>query len=229
MKKLSIFVSALFAAAAVSAAVDRSARGADGGATVAQGAAAKVSIEQPAKPGNQCCLACPSLQGQSIIGKAYKKPRKWIALELKYATFVRWQDQLTFTWHVLLDSKKATEKDPKDHIAPYSYYNVSVTYQNIPMGSHAAGVCLPPFALERFGEPAAIGVEITNKEGDLLGGQSESTVNGVAGKWWEDDKIMSAVDRSGAPMIERRQGLVDRSRTPFALVNPNDYEAVLMQ
>ena len=30
----------------------------------------------------------------------------------------------------------------------------------------------------------------------------------------------------GKPMIERRQGLMDRSKTIWALVNPNDYEQV---
>jgi hypothetical protein len=32
---------------------------------------------------------------------------------------------------------------------------------------------------------------------------------------------------NGEPMIERRQGLLDRSKTIWALVNPNDYEAVV--
>ena len=45
-------------------------------------------------------------------------------------------------------------------------------------------------------------------------------------KFWEDSKIMDAKTGDGKPMIERRQGLMDRSKTIWALVNPNDYEQV---
>jgi hypothetical protein len=37
---------------------------------------------------------------------------------------------------------------------------------------------------------------------------------------------MNATGKDGKPMIERRQGLMDRSKTIWALVNPNDYEDV---
>ena len=37
---------------------------------------------------------------------------------------------------------------------------------------------------------------------------------------------MNKQQADGKPMIERRQGLMDRSKTIWALVNPNDYEQV---
>lgn len=193
------------------------------------GSEAKILIDQFPKLGRQSTLSAPSLQGGSIIGTAYTKPRKWIVLEAKYTTFSKWQDQLTFTWHVLLDTKSATEnKNNKDGLAPYSYFTTSVTYQNIPQGSHAASVCLHPSYLERFGEAKAIGLVITNSKGEILQGDCESEVKGIAAhsKWWEDQKIMNAQTSAGDPMIERRQGLMDRSKTIWALVNPNDYEQV---
>ena len=54
-------------------------------------------------------------------------------------------------------------------------------------------------------------------------------MKGVPGhkKFWEDQKIMNATGVDGKPMIERRQGLVDRSKSIWALVNPNDYEATV--
>ena len=54
-------------------------------------------------------------------------------------------------------------------------------------------------------------------------------MKGVAShkKFWEDQKIMNATGADGKPMIERRQGLVDRSKSIWALVNPNDYEATV--
>lgn len=204
--------------------------GAEGGA-VAQGREAKVNIDQFPKTGQASALSAPQVQGQTTVGKCYQKPRKWLVFELKYTTFVKWQDQLMFTWHILLESKSATEKDREDEKAPYSYYTTSVTYSNIPQGSHAACVVLPPSILERYGYAKAIGVVISNKNGDVLGGDSISEVSGIkAGSmWWNDNEIMNAKDKkTGGPMIETRQGLLERSKTIWGLVNPNDYEIVEM-
>ena len=130
------------------------------------GKEAKIMLDQFPKLGRQSTLSAPALQGGSIIGACYTKPRKWIVLEAKYTTFVKWQDQLTFTWHVLLETKSATEnKGNKEGLAPYSYFTASTTYQNIPQGSHAASVCLHPSYLERYGEAKAIGLVITNAKG----------------------------------------------------------------
>ena len=113
-------------------------------------------------------------------------------------------------------------------LAPYSYFNTTVTYYNIPQGSHAACVCLPPSYLELYGEPKAIGFTISNQNGDILAGGTVSEVKGIKNdtKFWEDQNIMNA-EQGGKPMVERRQGLVDRSKTIWALVNPNDYEATM--
>ena len=199
------------------------------------GKAAKVLIEQEPRLGQQACLSAPSLQGASLIGQCYKKPRKWVVLETKYATFgsenSKFLDQLTFTWHVLLETKSATEnKGNKEKLAPYSYFNCTTTYFNIPMGSHAAGVVLPPSYLERYGEPKAVGLEISNQNGETLAGDCWSEVKGIGAhsKFWEDQNIMNATTANdGKPMIERRQGLVDRAKTIWGLVNPNDYEATV--
>ena len=46
-------------------------------------------------------------------------------------------------------------------------------------------------------------------------------------EWWNNDEIINAKDkRTGDAMIEIRQGLVDRSKSPFYLVNNADYEAI---
>ena len=133
---------------------------------------------------------------------------------------------------VELAEYEASAKENKGNrmgLAPYSYFNTTVTYFNIPQGSHAACVCLPPSYLELYGEPKAIGFTISNQNGDILGGGTVSEVKGIKAdtKFWEDDKIMNATGADGKPMIERRQGLVDRSKTIWALVNPNDYEATM--
>ena len=190
---------------------------------------AKVTIDQFPKSGRASCLSAPNVGGQSIIGTCYNKPRQWIVLEAKYSTFAKWQDQLTFTWHVMLETKSASEnKGNKEGLPPYSYFTATTTYANIPQGTHAASVCLHPSYRERFGEPKAIGLVITNAKGEVLAGNTESEIKEIRSgtKFWEQDNVMNAKQADGQPYVERRQGLVDRSKTIWALVNPNDYEYV---
>ncbi len=195
------------------------------------GKAAKILIEQ-VQLGQGALAMAPNING---LNEYFKKPRQWIVLKTKYTTFgkddgSKFLDQLTFTWHVLLDSKLAKEnKGNKEGLAPYSYFTTTVTYFNIPAGQHGASVVLPPSYLERYGEPRAVGLEITNEKGDTLGGDSWSEIKGIESgtKFWEDNKIMNAKTDDDTPMIERRQGLVDRSKTIWGLVCPNDYEATL--
>ena len=233
-KKLMIMTTVALAAAVAFAAPKKKPVVAEEEDAPTTGKDAKILIDQFPKLGRQATLAAPSLHGGSIIGKCYSKPRSWIVLETKYTTFAKWQDQLTFTWHVLLETKSAPEnKGNKEGLPPYSYFTTAVTYQNIPQGSHAASVCLHPSYLERFGEPKAVGVVITNAKGETLAGDCESEVKGIPthpksieAAFWNDQKIMNAQTAAGEPMIERRQGLMDRSKTIWALVNPNDYEQV---
>ena len=194
------------------------------------GREAKIIVDQMPKTGQACCLPAPSISGASMIGTCYQKPRRWIVIEAKYTTFAKFLDQLTFNWHVLLETKGAKEnKGNKMGLAPYSYFNTTVTYYNIPQGSHAACVCLPPSYLELYGDPKAIGFTISNQNGDVLGGGTVSEIRGIKAdsKFWEDQGIMGANGKDGKPMIERRQGLMDRSKTIWAMVNPNDYESTL--
>ena len=197
---------------------------------VTSGREAKIIVDQMPKTGQSACLPAPFLQGATMIGNCYTKPRKWIVIETKYTTFAKFLEQLTFTWHVMLETKSAKEnKGNKMGLPPYSYFNTTVTYYNIPQGSHAACVCLPPSYLELYGEPKAIGFTISNQNGDIIGGGTVSEIKGIKAddKFWENQDIMSKAGADGKPIVERRQGLVDRSKTIWALVNPNDYEATM--
>ena len=237
MKRLMIFALAMMCAATVSAQSrnKKGARGADGGEAVATGRDAYCTIDTPARPGGTCLASAPNLQATGkLLPPIGGKPRQWIVLETKYTTMAKWQDELTFTWHVLLDGSKAKEIDRKNPPSPYSYYNATVRYVDIKKGSHMACVCLPPSHYERFGEPCTVSLLITNKEGDELAFHTENMsgdVSKAGEKWWENDKFMNWQQKAkgGAepkPMVERRQGLVDRSQTPFWLVNNADYELV---
>lgn len=198
----------------------------------------KVTIEQMSKTGRGSMFAAPSgANGQSGIGRCYTKPRYWIVLEAKYQTMARCQERLTCTWHVLLESKTASEnKGNRDKLPQYSYLTTTATYVNIPRGRHAASACLHPSFAERYGEPKAIGVVFTNAKGEVVAAQCESQIQGIKSftgadavqtAFWNDANVMDAKDKDGeTPMIERREGLLDRSRTIWAMVNSDDYELV---
>ena len=232
MKKLMIAMTLAVAAATLLAAPKKRGAKPMAGADEVQtvGKDAKVLIDQMPKTGQASCLPAPFIQGATQIGVCYTTPRKWSVIETKYTTYAKFLDQLTFNWHVLLETKSAKEnKGNKMELPDYSYFNTTVTYYNIPQGSHAACVCLPPSYYELYGEPKAIGFTISNQNGDILGGGTVSEVKGIKNdtQFWDDQNIMNKVGADGKPLIERRQGLMDRSKTIWALVNPNDYEATM--
>jgi len=239
MKKLMIAMTVMLAAATLVAATRskkvQAMEGAEDAPTTV-GKAAKILIDQTPRTGQSALMFAPSLAGPSQIGQCYKKPRQWIVLETKYTTFgsdkppSRFLPQLTFTWHVLLETKSAKEnKGNPEKLTDFSYFSTSITYFNIPRGSHASSVVLPPSYVEHYGEAKAVGFTVTNENGDELAACSQSEVQGIKSdtKWWDDDTIMNALGKDGKPRIERRQGLLDRSKTIWALVNPNDYETTL--
>ena len=230
---ISFMVLAAFASEAQSrrGASRRAASGADAAAVGVKGKDSRVMITRKAQIGSACLQFAPSANGGTSL-RVSRKPRQWIVPEFEYQTTADWQDELSVTWHILLDAKTAKLRDKpskdKEPTSPYSYYTTTVRYMNIPKGAHGASVVLPPSVLERYGEPAVISVRITNKEGDVLGGQDEGAAKlKMPETWWENDRVFSATDKSsGIPLIARRQGLVDRSKTIFALINADDYGIV---
>lgn len=203
---------------------------------------AKVMISQMPNIGPQSLLVAPNLQAQGGSQPITKSRRQWGVYEMTYRTAQKWTEDLTVSWHVLSDTSKAKQKDKSKSAArlpPYVYYTLVSRYVNIPDGDHRSCVCLPPSFVERYGEPVVISCEIVTSEGKLLAGEtalSSAPKGFVAGKfteedkvkaeWWNDDKIINAKDKKGEALIELRQGLVDRSKSPFYLVNNADYEAI---
>ena len=203
---------------------------------------AKVKISQMPNIGPQSLLVAPSLQAQGGSQPITKSRRLWGVYEMTYRTAQKWTEDITVNWFVLCDTKKAKQVDRSKTAArlpPYVYYTLVSRYVNIPEGDHRSCVCLPPSFIERYGEPVVISCELVTAEGKLLDGMT--VVNGFsyvqAGQfneetkaemeWWANDDIINAKDsKSGEAMIEIRQGLVDRSKSPFYLVNNADYETI---
>ena len=250
IKKAICFSLALACAATVSAQSYRTrssnrttGRGARTEAEIAQDQMdAKVKISQMPSIGPQSLIMAPGLNAQGGLQPITKKRRQWGVFDMTYRTQQRWTEDLTVNWYVLCDTAKAKEKDRSKaakRLPPYVYYTLVTRYVNIPEGDHRSCACLPPSFIERYGEPVVISCEIVTSAGKLLDG--ETVVNSFPyvkpGKiteetktemeWWNNDKIINAKDkRTDEPMIEVRQGLVDRSKTPFWLVNNADYESI---
>lgn len=242
MKTKTLLCCMLAAACAFSASAQRRSSGRKSARELAQEKMdSKVKISQMPNIGPQSLLVAPSLQAQGGSQPITKSRRQWGVYEMTYRTAQKWTEDLTVNWFVLCDTKKAKQVDRSKTAArlpPYVYYTLVSRYVNIPEGDHRSCVCLPPSFIERYGEPVVISCEIVTSEGKLLDG--ETTVNGfgyvTAGKfneetkekmeWWNKDDIINAKDNHGDAMIEIRQGLVDRSKSPFYLVNNADYETI---
>jgi hypothetical protein len=244
--KIKTFICCSLALACVfSAEAQRSSRKKTGARTAREQAQekmdAKVRISQMPNIGPQSLIMAPQLQAQGGSQPITKSRRQWGVYEMTYRTAQKWTEDLTVNWYVLCDTKKAKQIDRSKTAArlpPYVYYTLVSRYVNIPEGDHRSCVCLPPSFIERYGEPVVISCELVTSEGKLLDGAT--MVNGfqyvTAGtfgeeekekmEWWNNDKIINAKDKNGEPLIEIRQGLVDRSKSPFYLVNNADYEII---
>jgi hypothetical protein len=178
----------------------------------------KVEIKRFPPPNKTAMVRTPEFNTTAVGGqpKISKRPREWALFEVKYATAAKWTDELSFTYHVMTKGK---DEEGKDN---FSYYTLTLRYVNIPKGDHMSSVALPPSMVERYGEPISLALEIIGKDGTVLASQSESTINYPTKEWWKDSNVLDK------PQVSRRTGgLMDRSKTPFALINADDYEVVL--
>ena len=182
---------------------------------------------------SRCLMAAPNFQfsisgGNALMPALSRRPRRWAVMEMKYYTYAKWQDELVFNWYVLLRKNgKEMRNDPDT--SQFSFYTLSTRYMNIPQGDHMACSCIDPTSIERYGEPVVISVLIQNKDGqdlDLKTDDPYGIVKNMGLRWWDNPKVFDAHDASGKKTVERRSGLVDRSKTPFALINPQDYEQI---
>jgi hypothetical protein len=193
-------------------------------APAAGGAASEgqVKISRFPPPGKTAMVKTPEFNYSvnNIQSRVSRKQREWALFEVKYETTAKWTDELKFDFHVMTKGKGDDGKDM------YSYYTASVRYIDIPKGDHMSCVALPPSLVERYGEPIAIALEITGKEGSVLASEALATGIQLPREWWRDTTVMDKRDAAGNPFLLRRTGLLERSKTPFALINADDYEVV---
>jgi hypothetical protein len=217
----------LFAASSWCAQINRAgglgqSRGGQSGAAALRGGGgggekeAKVSIRRMPPPGKTAMVRTPEFNYnvQNTMPKVSKKPREWALFEVKYETDAKWMDELSFNYYVMTKGKNDEGKDA------FSFYTATIRYVDVPKGEHMSCVAIPPSLVERYGEPVVLALEVTGKDGTVLASESPAGGMTMPKEWWKDSKVLDN------PSVTRRTGLVDRSKTPFALVNADDYEVV---
>ena len=192
-------------------------------------AAVAAHAQQPAAPGpagtNPGELKITKLtdfnsykqKAKNIEGKTSQRSRIWGVFDATFQTTPAWIDSMTVTFTIMLDNPKA---DPKKNEKRLSLLQTTVEYGDVAQDrEHKAGAVLLPAALLRYGEPFGFAVSFA------VGGEevaSQGVAKGALAQqkeWWKNPQVLDN------PNVQRRSGyLVDRMKSPFQLVDPDDYE-----
>ena len=135
--------------------------------------------------------------------------RQWAELSVQYDTDPEWLDEVVFNFYVLMHVKAASE---------YTLLKGVVTYVDVARGAkHLGGAYVRSAALARYGEIVGVAVEAKVK-GETVGVLSEGRLGAnkpLPVEWWKN------------PNLATKEGyIVDRSKTPFAWLGFDDYEAL---
>ncbi len=175
----------------------------------------RIRIERLPPPNKTAVIRTPeyNVNVQNTMARVTRKPREWALFEVKYSTSAKWTDELTFNYYVMT---AGVDEDRKEI---FNFYTTTVRYIDIPKGAHMSCAAIPPSQIERYGSPVAVALEIVDQDGEIADKKSEQTI-ALPDEWWKSTDVLDN------PKLKRRQGMVDRSKTPFALVNIDDYEVV---
>jgi len=152
----------------------------------------------------------PVFTGSSSRSRA----REWGVFEIAYDTAPEWIDELMVTFTIMAQST-----DPAHKERPFSLYKLTVRYTDVPAGrDKLASAILLPSALLRYGQPIGLAVEF-NVNGKVVASESVETSAILKDRWWENPAIIDS------PKTVKREGyLVERGKTPFSLVNIDEFE-----
>jgi hypothetical protein len=142
-------------------------------------------------------------------------PQDWAEVSLTYDVIPDWIDTLSMKFFVLTQKEEGGKK-------LFSLYKTTVNYVDVERGRNRTGsVYLTPAALKRYGKVVAIGVEVLH-EGKIVGEMSEVEVPGLPKMgWWRQESV------SDPAKVTPREGyLLNRSQSPFALINYDDHPVI---
>ncbi len=135
--------------------------------------------------------------------------REWGRVQVVYDTAPEWIDELAFQFFVLLLKDEKGRRD-------FTLLKGAVSYQDVARGrKHESMMFVRPTTLLRYGEVIGAAVEVLHN-GEVVGVRSvETSLIAQQPEWWKNPKLTA------------REGmLLNRSQTPFALVNYDDYDPI---
>jgi len=152
---------------------------------------------------------------QTSAGGGVKRAQDWHVINIMYDTAPEWIDDLLVQFFVL-----SAKPDPETRQNVYSLYKKTIRYADIEKGrDHRAMAFLRPAALKRFGEVVACAAVFT-MDGKVVAEPSEQSVK-LPEFWWRNPLVIDS------PMLTVREGyLLNRIESPWALINPDDYEVI---
>ncbi len=180
---------------------------AETGKTAAGDTADILRLRKLSGTGAQCLVKTPEYR--TVYGyPSVKQPGVWAQITERYDTFPEWIDELTFQFYAL----------SKDAKGEYSLYKNTVRYADIEKGKeHSATMYVRPTTLKRYGPIVAVAVEISVGGKIIAEDADMARDEKIAKDWWKKD-LTKVVTREGC--------LLDRSQSPFALINIDDYEVI---
>lgn len=147
---------------------------------------------------------------------AINPPGDWIQITVEYSTTKDWIDELVFQYFVMSETRV-------DGKRAYSFFKTTVRYGDIKRSTrHFSTVFLKPNTVERYGEPIGIAVEISHAGKVVDKDSGTAASSGLPkGEWWKNPKV------TDSQAVTARAGyLLNRSETPFALLDIDDYETI---
>lgn len=169
---------------------------------------AKVAIRDIDGTGARSLLDTPKVR--TDMPGATRPARQWARISVTYDTTPDWIDELTFRYYAI-----SARRDNGKVV--YTSYQNTVTHVDVERGrGHVGTMFVRPQALTRYGELVAIAVEI------LIGGEvvARESVQprDFSPEWW--NKL------SGSAVQPKSGYMLNRLQSPFAIVNPDDYEYI---
>ena len=156
-------------------------------------------------------------KAKSITGKTSQRSRIWGVFDVTFQTTPAWIESMTITYTVMLFNPKADAKKGEKQL---TLMQTTVEYADVAQDrEHKAGAVVLPAALLRLGEPIGFAATIS-VGGKEVASQGVSRGPLAAHKeWWKEDAVLNS------PNVQRRDAyMTDRMKSPFQLVDPDDYE-----
>lgn len=148
----------------------------------------------------------PEYQAKNTTGQ--QRSRDWFRVEVIYDTEAEWLDEVSFTYYVVVKAKQLAPGAK----SPYTLFKGDVTYINVDKGRHKSDIYLHPSTIARFGDVERVAT-VVSQGGAMVAMDGLPPLSGANPRWWEQ--------------LSPKDGyLLNRTQTPFAMLNFDDYEAI---